>query len=210
MVARERERGFERFITFVDAIVAIAITLLVLPLVELTAELDDYGSVSGLLRENQAEIWAFLLSFAVIARLWFVQHDAVEHVVAHDKRVERLLLLWALTIVFLPFPTSLVAEAPEEPATKLLYIGSMVLSTMLLTHIDLLLVRHPELTDGNGDADPVDGAANVAMLVLALLITLLVPATHYFPLLLLLAADPVARAWHRLRGGGSRSAREGD
>ena len=44
------------------------------------------------------------------------------------------------------------------------------------------------------------------MLLLALLITLAVPASSYFPLLLLLAADPVARTWHRLRGHGSRPA----
>lgn len=204
MAARERDHGFERLITFLDAVVAIAITLLVLPLVELTAQIDEYGSVRDLLRENQAEIWAFLLSFAVIARLWFVQHDSVRHVVAYDMRVSRLLMLWALTIVFLPFPTALVAEAPDDETTKLLYIGSMVLSTMLLTLIEAVLVRHPELTDGDDEADPVYGAANVAMLLLALLITLAVPASSYFPLLLLLAADPAARAWHRLRGPGSR------
>jgi uncharacterized membrane protein len=204
VAARERDRGFERLITFLDAVVAIAITLLVLPLVELTADIDEYGSVRDLLRENQAEIWAFLLSFAVIARLWFVQHDSVRHVVAYDMRVSRLLLVWALTIVFLPFPTALVAEAPNDEATKVLYIGSMVLSTMLLTLIEAVLVRHPELTDGDDDADPVYGAANVAMLLLALLITLAVPASSYFPLLLLLAADPAARAWPRVRGHGSR------
>ena len=34
-------RGFERLITFADAVVAIALTLLVLPLVEIPAELGD-------------------------------------------------------------------------------------------------------------------------------------------------------------------------
>ena len=199
MAGTQRDRGFERLIAFIDAMVAIAITLLVLPLVELTSVIDDYASVDELLRENQAEIWAFLLSFAVIARLWFVQHDSVRHVVGWDRRLARLLLLWALTIVFLPFPTALVAETPDDPTTKLLYIGSMVLSTGILTLVEAGLARHPELTDGGDDADPVNGAANVAMLSLALVITLAVPATGYAPLLLLLAADPAARAWRRLR-----------
>ena len=35
---QERERDLERFLTFVDAVVAIAITLLVLPLVEISQE----------------------------------------------------------------------------------------------------------------------------------------------------------------------------
>jgi len=206
----ERDRGFERFITFLDAIVAIAITLLVLPLVELTADIDEYGSVADLLRENQAEIWAFLLSFAVIARLWFVQHDSVRHVVAYDRRIARLLLLWGLTIVFLPFPTALVAEAADDELTKVLYIGSMVLSTAFLTMIEVYLVRRPEITDGHDDADPVNGAANVLMLALALLITLVVPATSYFPLLLLLAAGPAADLWRRVRGRGDRRTSVGE
>lgn len=199
MAETQRDRGFERLVSFIDAMVAIAITLLVLPLVELTAEIDDYASVNALLRENQAEVWAFLLSFAVIARLWFVQHDSVRHVVGYDRRLARLLLLWALTIVFLPFPTALVAETPDDSTTKLLYIGSMVLSTAILTLVEARLARHPGLTDGDDDADPVNGAANVAMLSAALVITLVVPATSYAPLLLLLAADPAARAWRRLR-----------
>ena len=210
MADTERDRGFERFITFVDAIVAIAITLLVLPLVELTAEAAEYDSVADLLRENQGEIWAFLLSFAVIARLWFVQHDSVRHVLGYDRRVAQLLLLWALTIVFLPFPTALVAEAADDAATKVLYIGTMVLSVICLTLVEAYVARHPELTDGQNDTDPVNGAANVAMLALALVITLAVPATSYVPLLLLLVADRVADGWRRLRGRGDRRTSVGE
>jgi uncharacterized membrane protein len=206
----ERDRGFERFITFLDAIVAIAITLLVLPLVELTADVDEFESVRDLLRQNQAEIWAFLLSFAVIARLWFVQHDSVRHVTVYDRKVVNLLLLWGLTIVFLPFPTALVAEAADDQVTKVLYIGTMVLSTVFLTLVEAYLVRHPELTDGRDDADPVNGGANALMLALALVIALAVPATSYFPLLLLLAADRVADLWRRVRGRGGRRTSVGE
>jgi uncharacterized membrane protein len=67
------------------------------------------------LAEHQAEVWAFLLSFAVIARLWFAQHRSVRHVLIHHEQIARLLMLWALTIVFLPFPTALVAEPAAAP-----------------------------------------------------------------------------------------------
>jgi uncharacterized membrane protein len=72
-VAEGRRRDFDRLLTFVDAIVAIAITLLVLPLAELTTDIGGQP-VAHLLRTHQGQLWSFLLSFAVIARLWFVQH----------------------------------------------------------------------------------------------------------------------------------------
>ena len=61
---QERDRGLDRFLTFVDAVVAIAITLLVLPLADLAPEVGD-GSVTDLLREHDNEILAFFLSFLV-------------------------------------------------------------------------------------------------------------------------------------------------
>jgi hypothetical protein len=83
--------------------------------------------------------------------------------------------------------------------TKVLYIGTMAVSTIILGVVRAVLVRRPEMTDGHYEADPLVAAANALALVLALVISLLLPAVSYFPLLLLLAADPAARAWRRLR-----------
>lgn len=199
----ERNRDLDRFLTFLDAVVAIAITLLVLPLVELAGEAGGgTGSVAHLLHEHDAEIGAFLLSFAVISRLWFVQHRALRNVVAYDDRIAGLLALWMLFIVFLPFPTALVAETAGDALTKILYIGTMILATIVLCLVEELLVRHPELSDGGGLPDPVTGWSSVALLTVALAITLLVPVTSFFPLFLLLLADGIARRWRRLRRGG--------
>ena len=206
----ERERDLDRFLTFIDAIVAIAITLLVLPLVELTSDIGEFDTVGDLLDEHQTQIWAFLLSFVVIARLWFVQHQSVRHVLRYHSRVAHLLMLWVLTIVFLPFPTALVATEGSSAVTKVLYIGSMVVSTAVLTLLEAFLVRHPELTDGHDDADPVGGVANVVLLLAALAISIAVPATSYFPLLLLVVSGPVADGWRRLRGRGPRRTRVGE
>jgi uncharacterized membrane protein len=201
----EKERSFERFITFLDAIVAIAITLLVLPLVELTADIDEYDSVGDLLRENRSEIWAFLLSFLVVSRFWFAQHDSVRHVVRYDKNAAGLLMIWAVTIVFLPFPTALMAETDNDATTKILYIGTLTATMFMLAIFEGYLRAHPELTDADPehDLDPIVGLVNVGLLLVALGITLAVPATSYFPILLLLVAGPIATGLRRLRGGGS-------
>ena len=54
-------------VTFVDAL---ALTLLVLPLVELTVELREDDSVANLLRNHGWQFFAFGLGFVVIARMW--------------------------------------------------------------------------------------------------------------------------------------------
>ena len=195
---QEQARALDRLLTFVDAVVAIAITLLVLPLVEITGDVGDGVSVEDLLREHSAEFWAFLLSFAVISRMWLIQHRTLRHVSGYHDRIAHLLVLWMLSIVFLPFPTALVAEAPDEALTKILYLGTMAIGTVWLALVQVNVVRMPELSDGEGFPDPAPAWATACAMLLALAITLAVPETSYWPLLLLLLPDAVLR-WVRRR-----------
>jgi uncharacterized membrane protein len=72
----ERHRDLDRLLTFVDAVVAIAITLLVLPLAEAGGEINEVGEggAAELLRLHGDDLVGFALSFVVIARLWVGQH----------------------------------------------------------------------------------------------------------------------------------------
>ncbi len=204
-----RERDLDRFLTFIDACVAIAITLLVLPLAEAATEVGE-GSVGDLLRENDDKLLAFFLSFLVIAQLWMSQHHIVSGLVVQDALVTLLLLAWTLTIVFLPFPTALVAEVSDDPATKVLYIGTMAMSSAMLALLARAIGRDRSLRDTDRRPDQAQAAGAVVGFVLALAITLTFPATGYYPLLLLLLADPAVRAWRRARGGGKRTAHMGE
>jgi uncharacterized membrane protein len=194
-----RDRDFDRLLTFVDAIVAIAITLLVLPLVELAPDLRDGGSVADLLREHADELWAFALSFYVIARIWLSQHDAVAPLNAGNARITWLLIAWTFTIVVLPFPTSLVSSAGEQALTKSLYVGTMALSILVIATLRSAVLRHPELTDGSTYRGPLAGVVTACLLLVALAVMLLVPATSYFPILVLLVEGPTERVVATLR-----------
>ncbi|MGD9959228.1 TMEM175 family protein [Nocardioides sp.] len=197
--AAERTRDLGRLLTFVDAVVAIAITLLVLPLVDLVPDLQDDASVVDLLREHQIEIGGFLLSFVVISSLWSAQHKVMSTVVAEDPVVSRLLMLWTLTIVFLPFPTALVAQEGHAPVTKILYIGTMAVSSTCLALIAGHVGRHRALRDTDRSPDPRPAWVSAVALVIALGLSLLVPALSYWPLLLLLLTGPTVRLWRRQR-----------
>jgi uncharacterized membrane protein len=197
-----RRHDVDRLLTFVDAIVAIAITLLVLPLAELTPGLGDQ-SVGHLLRTHQGQFWSFLLSFVVIARLWLVQHHNLRNVVIAPDRLELLLMTWTATIVFLPFPTALLANAGSQAVTKLLYIGTIALNVGVVAVMDLLIGRHPTATGGHPPPDLASALTNVILLVVALILALLLPGASYYTLLLLAFDKPILSLWRRV---GSRNA----
>lgn len=125
---RDREQDLDRLLNFIDAVVATAITLLVLPLAEVAGEARN-GHVGDLLRDNEDQLLGFALSFLVIAQLWFAQHRIVSNVVVQHRLVTRLMLAWTFTIVLLPFPTALVATGGSDPVTKACHIGTMAISS---------------------------------------------------------------------------------
>lgn len=183
-----RSRDLERFLTFVDAVVAIAVTLLVLPLVELTTDMPRGGSsAADLIGDHRGQFYAFLLSFVVIARFWWSHHTIVRDVLVSSRGLVWWTFLWMLTIVVLPFPTALTATTDDQLTTRLLYIGTMTLSSACLTALTWSV-----------DRDRIAWSVPTTIcFVAALLITWLVPVSGYFPLLLLFLADPMTAWWRR-------------
>ena len=65
----------ERMKFFTDAVVAIAMTLLILPLLESVSEAAKDGlDTAEFLGDHGGQIFAFVLSFVIIARFW-VSHE---------------------------------------------------------------------------------------------------------------------------------------
>jgi uncharacterized membrane protein len=199
-----RERDLERLLTFIDAVVAIAITLLVLPLAEAGSEIHG-RTVPELLREHVDDLLGFFLSFTVIARLWLAQHAILGCLTRQNGAVIRLLFCWSLTIVFLPFPTTLVTATSNDGAAKLLYIGTMAVSSALLALLARVISRDRTLRDTEDGPDTAIASAVTVTFLLALVIGVVFPATSYWPLLLLVLTDPVVHRLRRTRVARSRN-----
>ena len=201
----DRERDLERLLTFVDAVVAIAITLLVLPLTEVGDSVQDHD-VGALLRERGDDLFSFFLSFAVIAQLWLAQHALVSSLIRQTPAVVRLLILWTLTVVFLPFPTALVtATGNNSVLVKMLYIGTMAVNAALLTLLARVIGRDRTLRDTDAEPGSVQAAATTVAFLIALVVSITVPAFGYWPLLLLFLSGSVGErlARSRARRGGT-------
>ena len=191
------DRGLDRFITFLDAVVAIAITLLVLPLAEVLGGAHLPAQVSDVFTQNASRFGAFALSFVVIARLWRGHHRMVERVGGYDAVFVTVNLGWVLTIVFLPFATQLAAAYPAHDRLAVtIYIGTMALSSVLLAVTAVLIWRRPALRrEGVTQRDAFPRAAffTTGALLLAFALAVAVPRIGYYALLLLLLTGPADR-----------------
>jgi uncharacterized membrane protein len=189
-------RGLDRLITFLDAVVAIAITLLVLPLVDLVAGEGRETDLSAVFFHHGRQFEAFFLSFAVIARLWWAHHRLGEQVGAYDGAFVLINLVWVLTVVFLAFVTQAVAAYPAGPLAVALYIGTMAASSACLLLLTVLLRRRPGLRLEDVETEDINLTAALSittLLVLALVLGAAVPVVNYWALLLLFLSGPIER-----------------
>jgi uncharacterized membrane protein len=139
----------ERAKAFIDAVVAIAMTLLILPLLESVADLarHDGELADTWLGEHYSQIVSFLLSFAVIAMFWIGHHRMFARVERVSVPLLWLLVGWMVTIVWLPVPTAMSGQLDPSPLLYVLYIGSMILTAFMNLVVRLMLRANPQLHD---------------------------------------------------------------
>jgi uncharacterized membrane protein len=190
-------RNPDRLVLFTDAVVAIAVTLLVLPLVDVVTESRTEGLTSvEVVTEHQVQIWTFLLSFVVIVRFWLVHHRLFEHVRQYTTRLIQLNLAWLLLIVFLPFPTEIIGTFESSEFTSGFYIGTIFVLSLCQTGLVLLIRNHPEIENPD---DPITRGALInsvvtaALFGLAFVLAAFVPGVRFYALFLLFLTPAISR-----------------
>ena len=195
-------RGLDRVVNFTDAAVAIAITLLVLPLVDLAAT-DDVGSVREVLVDHRSSFVAFAVTFAVIGRFWVIHHRLFEALQTYTPAVLVVNLVWIAAIVFFPFAAQLVADlSDDDPTAVVVYIGVMVVASGCLATTSAIVVRNLDLQrpDVRGTIRVRDSLVPMGLLVVALVLAAVFPAGGLLWLLVLLLAGPVGALVDRALG----------
>jgi len=146
----------DRVEAFSDAVLAIAITLLVLEIKVVPSELEH-------LRKALAHEWpqylAYATSFLTIGSVWVAHHNLYGRLRCVDATMMRLNLLLLMATAFLPFPTGLLAEtlraSDEASRTAVgLYGATVLVIDMLLNASARHAARHPELARSQPSATP--------------------------------------------------------
>lgn len=117
-------RALERLMTFGDAVVAIAITLIVLPLVEAAMEAH---TASAFFARRGDTLVAAALSFVVVAVTWHAHHRAFIAATGYNRPIFWSEVVWLAAEVFLPVATVLDILGAGVSRTALgIYVGDLL------------------------------------------------------------------------------------
>jgi uncharacterized membrane protein len=199
--------GLERLVFYSDAVCAIAITLLVLPLTDAlvqytqSAHSQNAGFLEVISREPyRSMLIAMIISFYAIARLWLSHHQIFEGVLHFTSAMAFVDLVWLLSIVLLPLPTAFLVIQKFNDSTFIAYLGLIFASSLLLTLLAAIIDRTPGLA-GEGvetRARFVGGVINAGGFALALVLGLIFPGLGYYAIGVSLLSTP-AQLWYNHR-----------
>jgi uncharacterized membrane protein len=193
----------ERLVFFSDAAVAIALTLLILPLMDEVGEASRAGlSTAEYLNENLAGLGAFALSFALIARFWRAHHQLFAVVEREPHGLFWLNMAWLFAVVFLPVATATTGALPTDNTQLALYQGTMLAISGLMLAMALLLKRHPETWADGAEISAARIETSIiftALVAVSLVLALTIAQLGYWSLLVLFTARPVHWVIARLR-----------
>ena len=152
-VTTEGRAGTGRIEAFSDSVFAVAITLLTLEIA--LPELPVGGPIpnlSGLVFSLWPEFISYLVSFMVIGLFWIVHHRIFRLIVRSDFTLLWLNLLLLMCIVFLPFPTELLAEHGQNLFAVVFYAVCMTVTSLTLAGLWFYAIHRYRLVAE--DADP--------------------------------------------------------
>lgn len=132
----------ERLVAFTDAVMAVAITLLVLDLKlpEGVSDADLYAAIPNLSRS----LWCYLLSFVVIGILWMAHHRQFDSIPRVDGVLLWLNLFFLMSVALIPFVTSVLSDH-ATPLPTMFYAAVLLASSSSMAAMWWYAARTPGL-----------------------------------------------------------------
>jgi uncharacterized membrane protein len=207
----------ERRMTFLDAAVAIALTLLILPLMESATEIvadnqkegDDESMMPSLqewFADNASVFLTFLLSFAVISNEWGDHARFLANMEYLTTSMSKVLWIWLLLIVFMPLTTVLNTASFQQDNKNTLalqhaiYIGNIALLKVANILLVLLVRNNMQETYQPEKADCTAeflSSMIIDTVILAIAIPLSLTPIKYYSLLFLILTPWLTKLWMR-------------
>ncbi|WP_436345150.1 TMEM175 family protein [Natronorubrum sp. FCH18a] len=189
-----------------DGVFAIVLTLLVLQF-----EVPDVSAseLPSAVADQETLLVSYLLSFVVVGLYWIIHHNLFRYIVAHDRILLWLNLLFLLSISFLPYPTEMMGVYGSRFAWTL-YAINFVLVGVLMTAVWAYAARtdvtDDEIGDGAARLITIRGLISPAAFVLSIAVAAVsLPVAYVVPLLI----APAQMVWVRYYEGVTDGSNEG-
>lgn len=193
----------DRLLNFSDAVVAVAITVLALPLFSIEGPKDGQ-TVLNVISQHAGQIITFIVTFLVMAIMWGIHNRVMNSLCAYNAVIFWLDMLWLIGFVFLPWPSTMYGAGDHwgsadvtffsSDGTGALYWWTMAYISGIGTIVSLYINRNPELIkpqDREYWASTLKtrarlrGVAFTAVFILAGVATLVYPIAGYWTLILI-------------------------
>jgi uncharacterized membrane protein len=178
----------ERLVIFSDAVIAISLTLLILPLLEAvrTAQEEGLGGYEYF-KTNVGPMASFGLSFYLIINYWRLHQLLFQHKKKYTEHIRALNGLFLFLIVTLPVTNASATELAEGMSTvaHAVYLGNLMLLHIVLAIMNILARNDPRMWDSDHNRPPTAyGLLYLAISFVTLTIILILVCTTYRPQLL--------------------------
>jgi TMEM175 potassium channel family protein len=171
---------------FSDGVFAFAITLLVL---DLHVPASEFNHLWRGIAHQWPSYLGYATSFLTVGGIWLVHYGIFRRVQYADRRVMQVNLVLLMAVAFLPFPTSLVAEAirhaDAERAAVIFYGASLLVISLLYSALwsavasDRTLLK-PDVSKKEVDAIARATTPNLGFYLAVILLAFIAPKVAAF------------------------------
>lgn len=191
-------RAADRFVSFSDAVIAIAITLLALAL----PVPDTSHQTNVQILHKLGALWPnyrdFLISFAVIGGHWATHRRIFRYVRRVGGHVDRLNMIWLLMMIVMPYATKLLSSDGGALGVRFaIYAGIQIIATGCLMEMSREIRQGGMLRSDAPDSARRPDTIPFLAIMLVFLISIPV-AFHTIWAFALWAASPLAARVLRL------------
>jgi uncharacterized membrane protein len=120
----QSKRGLERITSFSDAVMAIAITLLIIEMIIPSVNPDLLISE---LYNLVPQFFTHVISFFIIGSYWISHHRMFTYISKYDNGLLWINLLFLFFVSFLPFPSALLGEYTSVQLIVIIYSSNIAL-----------------------------------------------------------------------------------
>ena len=154
-------RAVDRLINFSDAVVAVAITLMVLPLASVDGPAPG-ESIFAVIGAHWPQLVTFLFTFAVVAIMWAAHNRILNVIRGYDQAIFWLNTTWLAAIVLLPWMTAMRdSSASAASGADCAYWWLLALISALGGLMGEHIRRHPELAGADAPRIQRDTASRM-------------------------------------------------